>query len=182
VISWAEYLITAAITLGASAAIEQIMGKLQTILIGILLCLTVWVTPASAALQNHSHGDLKGQDFSNTSMVGGVFLSAEMHDANFSNSDLTGAIFTKGVLLRANLQGVDLTNALVDQATLDEADLTNAVLVGATMTRTRFFNTKVTGADFTDALIDRSQVKLLCTVAEGKNPRTGVDTKESLGC
>jgi uncharacterized protein YjbI with pentapeptide repeats len=111
-----------------------------------------------------------------------MFLSAEMHDANFSNTDLTGAIFTKGVLLRANLQGADLTNSLVDQATLDEADLTNAILVGATMTRTRFFGTKVTGADFTDALIDRSQVKLLCTVAAGKNPRTGVDTKESLGC
>jgi uncharacterized protein YjbI with pentapeptide repeats len=162
--------------------IDQTMGKLRVILVGIMLSLTIWVTPASAALQNHSHGDLKGQDFSSTNLVGGVFLSAEMHDTNFSNANLTGAIFTKGVLLRANLQGADLTNALVDQATLDEADLTNAILVGATMTRTRFFNAKVTGVDFTDALIDRSQVKLLCKVAEGKNPRTGVDTKESLGC
>jgi uncharacterized protein YjbI with pentapeptide repeats len=167
---------------GELSLIERTMAKLGTILVGILVCLLVFVAPVNAALQNHSHSDLTGQDFSNTQLVGGVFLAAEMRDANFSNTDLTGAIFTKGVLLRANLQGANLTNALVDQATLDEADLTNAILVGATMTRTRFFNTKVTGVDFTDALIDRSQVKLLCKVAEGTNPRTGVNTKDSLGC
>jgi uncharacterized protein YjbI with pentapeptide repeats len=167
---------------GELSSIEHPMAKLGTILVGILVCLMVFTTPVHAALQNHSHSDLTGQNFSNTKLIGGMFLAAEMRDADFSNADLTGAIFTKGVLLRANLQGADLTNALVDQATLDEADLTNAILVGATMTRTRFFHTKVTGADFTDALIDRSQVKLLCKVAEGINPRTGANTRDSLGC
>jgi uncharacterized protein YjbI with pentapeptide repeats len=164
------------------SSIELTMAKLGIILVGIWVCLVVFVAPVNAALQNHSHSDLTGQNFSNTKLIGGMFLAAEMRDANFSNADLTGAIFTKGVLLRANLQGADLTNALVDQATLDEADLTNAILVGATMTRTRFFNTKVTGVDFTDALIDRSQVNLLCKVAEGVNSRTGTNTRDSLGC
>jgi uncharacterized protein YjbI with pentapeptide repeats len=153
------------------------------ILLGILLCLCLWIMPpAQAALQNYSNADLKGQSFAGEKLIGGVFLAAEMRETNFSNTDLTGAIFTKGTLLRANFHGSNLTNALLDQATLDEADLSDAILVGATMTRTRFFGAGIKGADFTDAIIDRSQIRVLCEVAIGTNSRTGVNTKESLGC
>jgi uncharacterized protein YjbI with pentapeptide repeats len=153
------------------------------ILLGALLCFCLWTSPqAYAALQNYSNADLQGRSFAGEKLVGGVFLAAEMRKADFSNTDLTGAIFTKGTLLQANFHQADLTDALLDQVTLDEADLSDAILVRATMTRTRFYGTGIKGADFTDAIIDRSQVKILCEVATGKNSRTGVDTRDSLGC
>jgi uncharacterized protein YjbI with pentapeptide repeats len=154
--------------------------KFIAILFSLLLAFPA--SPADAALQNYSHADLKGRSFANEKLIGGVFLGAEMREVDFSNADLTGAIFSKGVLLGANLRGADLTNSLMDQVTLDEADLSDALLIGSTMTRTRFFATGIKGADFTDALIDRAQVRLLCEVASGTNSRTGVSTKESLGC
>ncbi len=157
----------------------QNLGK---ILAGLFLLLILATAPATAALQNYSHIDLKNRDFAGNKLVGGVFLAAEMRGVNFSKADLTNAIFTKGVLLEANLHGANLTGALLDQVTLDQADLTDAILVEAIMTRSRFYGTKITGADFTNAIIDRAQVKLLCETAAGTNSKTGVETRESLGC
>ncbi len=158
---------------------KQKIGKAVA---GLCLFLVLATAPAAAALQNYSHIDLKGRDFAGNKLVGGVFLAAEMRGVNFSKADLTNAIFTKGVLLEANLHGANLTGALLDQVTLDNADLTDAVLAEAIMTRSRFYGTRIAGADFTNAIIDKSQVKLLCENASGKNSQTGIETRESLGC
>jgi hypothetical protein len=40
----------------------------------------------------------------------------------------------------------------------------------------------ISGADFTDALIRKDVQQGLCKFAEGTNPITGVDTRESLYC
>jgi hypothetical protein len=40
----------------------------------------------------------------------------------------------------------------------------------------------ITGADFSDMLLNQFQITTLCKTAGGTNPKTGVDTRESLMC
>jgi uncharacterized protein YjbI with pentapeptide repeats len=85
-------------------------------------------------------------------------------------------------MTKANLHGADLTNAMVDGVKLVGADLTDAVLKETILLRTIFTDVNITGADFTEAILDKAQIKELCQKASGVNSRTGVKTRESLGC
>lgn len=68
-------------------------------------------------------------------------------------------------------------------ANLRMVDFTNADLSGAYISSTTKFNgVKIDGSDWSDTLLRKDQQNFLCDMANGRNPVTGVDTKESLIC
>ncbi|KAI7735078.1 hypothetical protein M8C21_004947, partial [Ambrosia artemisiifolia] len=83
----------------------------------------------------------------------------------------------------ADLSDADLRGADFSLANVTKVNLTNANLEGALVTgNTSFRGSIITGADFTDVPLREDQKEYLCKIADGVNPTTGNDTRETLFC
>lgn len=127
--------------------------------------------------------DLSGKDFSGKTLIKQDFKTSILRQANFKGAKLAGASFFDADLTGADLSDADLRGADFSLANVTKVNLTNANLEGALATgNTSFKGSIITGADFTDVPLRGDQLEYLCKVADGVNPTTGNETRETLLC
>ena len=98
---------------------------------------------------------------------------------DLSAADLRGAVINTRNL-DADLREADLQDVVAFSSRFDSADLRDADHQRHA-DASRFNDAEIEGADFTNAVIDLPQLKALCA-HNGVNSKSGVSTRESLGC
>jgi uncharacterized protein YjbI with pentapeptide repeats len=139
-------------------------------------------TSAAGSLSDFENGNMAGKSFVGQSLNEAQFANARLDAADFSKASLIGSVFSTSTLNDTIFHSANLTQAIFDQVRMNGVDLSDAILQDAMLLRAEFSDVKITGADFSDALLSPLQVKQFCKIADGINSKTGLATKDSLGC
>ncbi|MEM7554448.1 MAG: pentapeptide repeat-containing protein [Cyanobacteria bacterium P01_A01_bin.84] len=149
----------------------------------LVLCGTfIFGFSQSTLAANYNNRTMIGEDFSGKDLTDSSFDHANLRNSNFSNSNLVGVRLFSANLASVNFTGADLRYSDLESTRLTKANLTNANLEGAFLTNAMFDGAIIDGADFTDVLLRNDVQANLCKMAQGTNPTTGNDTRDTLMC
>ena len=149
----------------------------------LALLLPVGVAFAKTPPEMRNQDELKiSNDMHGKDLNGFEFVKLDLRNVDFGEADLRAAIFNNSQLQGADLRGADLEDAVAFACDFDNADLRGANFTQALLMESHFEDARIEGADFTDAVVSRIQLKQLCSLAEGTNSTTGIETSYSLGC
>tara|TARA_Y100001970_G_C14253435_1_gene873431 strand:- start:3077 stop:3625 length:549 start_codon:yes stop_codon:yes gene_type:complete len=122
-------------------------------------------------------GNLHGADLPNSE-----FVKYDLSGQDLGEANLQGAYFSVTSAKNSSFKGANMKDVIAYATRFDNADLSNSDFSNGELLKSNFDGALIDGADFTNANLDLPQRKSLCSRASGKNPKTGVDTFDSLEC
>jgi uncharacterized protein YjbI with pentapeptide repeats len=155
-----------------------------------ILSLVLWLglplaqTPGTSPPPPPSFSNIQlfERDFSGQQLRMAEFEACNLTRAKFVDADLRGAVFSNSRAKNTDFHGADLSYSVIDLTDFTNANFRDVVFVEAVLLRSTVRDMDIAGADFTGAILDGLQAKEFCEKAEGVNPKTGVATRDSLGC